>query len=244
MNKPQSDGSSEDIVRQSGQPTIPNDGLLQNTAPSASAETTTMGNPSDPPTKVCQKCSVQTKTFGSFCPNCGSSYDTQHRFAKVNKRALLVVAAVLIAVIVGIGIALSVQHTNQVNAEQAAATASAEAEKKRESDAAQASASAAAAKQAADATERTRRQAIVRALEDSVLKDAQSRVTDGILTGPITVASCTPLGGGSSDDLTAITGTFQCIAVNKTNADGSSSGYRFSATVNWNADSYSWHLGG
>jgi hypothetical protein len=80
-------------------------------------------------------------------------------------------------------------------------------------------------------------------VEDSILKDAESRVTKGVLTGPITRASCTPLGGGSSDDLTAITGTFQCIAVNKTEADGSSSGYRFSATVNWNEASYSWHLG-
>ncbi|GAA5189808.1 hypothetical protein GCM10023346_05390 [Arthrobacter gyeryongensis] len=259
MNNPQSDGSPEDNLRQSSEPSMPNDGLLQDTDPSGSEEAATTGNPTDPPTKVCPKCSVQTKTFGSFCPNCGSGYDTQRRFAKINKRAAFIVAAVLIAVIVGIGIALNVQHTNQVNAEQAAATAAAEAEKKRESDAAQASASAAAqasasaaaqasasaaaAKQAADASERKRRQAIVTALEDSVLKDAQSRVTDGILTGPITLASCTALGGGSSDDLTAITGTFQCIAVNKTNADGSSSGYRFSATVNWNASSYSWHLG-
>ncbi|MCI0143166.1 zinc ribbon domain-containing protein [Arthrobacter bambusae] len=241
MNKPQSHGSPEDDLRQSDDPSIPNDGLLQDTDPSGRAEASTIGT--DPPTKVCPKCSVQTTTFGSFCPNCGSGYDAQRRFAKINKRAVFIVAAVLIMVASGIGIALTLQHSNQVNAEQAAATASAEASKKRDADDAQASASAAAAKQAADASERKRRQSIVTALEDSVLKDAQSRVTEGILTGPITLASCTPLGGGSSDDLTAITGTFQCIAVNKTNADGSSSGYRFSATVNWNASSYSWHLG-
>lgn len=82
------------------------------------------------------------------------------------------------------------------------------------------------------------------ALEESVLKDAKSRVGKGVLDGPITRASCTPLGGGSTDDLTAITGTFECIAVNKTEADGSESDYRFSATVNWNEASYSWHLGG
>ena len=43
-------------------------------------------------------------------------------------------------------------------------------------------------------------------------------------------------------DLTALTGTFECIAVNKKNADGSSSGYRFSAAINWGKD-YTWHLG-
>lgn len=150
-------------------------------------------------------------------------------------------------VIVGFAIALSIQHNNQVNAEMAAAAAAAEAQKEREAEEARASASAAAeaaAKEEEDSAERLKRTAIVTALEESVLKDAKARVDKGVLDGPITRASCTPLGGGSTDDLTAITGTFECIAVNKTEADGSESGYRFSATVNWNEASYSWHLGG
>jgi len=32
------------------------------------------------------------------------------------------------------------------------------------------------------------------------------------------------------------------MAVNKKNADGSTEGYRFSATINWGKD-YTWHLG-
>lgn len=243
MNTPQSEGLPEDDVRQSGEPSHANDDLLQPTYPSGSTESATTGSLNDAPMKVCPKCSVQTQTLGGYCPNCGASYAAQRRFAKINKRAVLIVAAVLIVVAGGIGIALNVQHTNQVNADREAAAAAADAEKKRESEAAQAAAAAATAKQAADTAERKRRKEIVTAVEDSILKDAQSRVAEGILTGPITLASCTPLGGGSSDDLTAITGTFQCIAVNKTNPDGSSSGYRFSATVNWNAASYSWHLG-
>lgn len=199
--------------------------------------------PQEPQTKVCRKCSVQTETVGNFCPACGTAYVAQSRFAKVNKRILLVVAAALIAVTAVVGITLYVQHTNQVNAEQAAATSAEEAQKNREAEATRAAAAATAAKQTADTAKRTQRKLIVTALEDSILKDAESRVSKGVLTGPITRASCTPLGGGSSDDLTAITGTFQCIAVNKTDPDGSSSGYRFSATVNWNEASYSWHLG-
>lgn len=207
----------------------------------------------DPPTKICHKCSVQNRTAGKFCPNCGASYETQRFFAKFGKLVRIIIAAVLLVMIGGIGISLSIQNTNRLNAEQAAATAAAEAEqaaaaaaaeaeaeKKRESEAA---ARAAAAKKSAEDAQRTLRKAVVTELEGSVLKDAQERVTNGRLEGPITLASCTPLGGGSSDDLTAITGTFQCIAVNKTNADGSSSGYRFSATVNWNTLSYTWHLG-
>lgn len=197
----------------------------------------------EPQTKVCRKCSVQSLTVGGYCPSCGAPYVARRRFANVNKRLLFIAAAVLVAVIAGIGITANIQHTNQINAEQAAAASAAEAENKRKAEATRASEAAAAAKQAADATKRAQRKLIVTALEESVKKDAESRVTKGVLDGPITRASCTPLGGGSSDDLTAITGTFQCIAVNKTEGDGSSSGYRFSATVNWNDASYSWHLG-
>lgn len=207
-------------------------------------------DPQEPHTKVCRKCSVQSLTAGGYCPSCGTPYIARRRLAKVNKRIVLIAAAILIAVIAGIGITLNIQHTNQVNAEQAAAEAeqaaaasAAEAENKRQAEATRASAAASAAKEAADASKRELRKLIVTALEDSVKKDAESRVTKGVLEGPITRASCTPLGGGSSDDLTAITGTFQCIAVNKTEPDGTSSGYRFSATVNWNDGSYSWHLG-
>lgn len=202
------------------------------------------------PVRVCSRCSVQSKTSGNFCPNCGASYIARAGWLRSHKRFVLIVVGLLIVAGAGTGIVLGVQHADQVKAEQAAADeakrkesdAAAEA-KKRESDAAKAAASAAAAKEAADAAKRTVRKEIVTALEDSVLKDAQSRVTEGVLTGPVSLASCTALGGGSTDDLTAITGTFECIAVNKTNADGSQSGYRFSATVNWDKASYTWHLG-
>lgn len=194
-------------------------------------------------TKVCRKCSVQSLTEGGYCPSCGTPYVARSRFANVNKRLVVIAAAVAMAVIVGIGIALNIQHTNQVNAEQAASASAAEAENQRQTEATRASEAAAAAKQSADSAKRSQRKLIVTSLEESVQKDAEARVAKGVLDGPITRASCTPLGGGSSDDLTAITGTFQCIAVNKTDADGSSSGYRFSATVNWDDASYSWHLG-
>lgn len=252
MNIPPMNDSSQDELKQPDGPpesagVAPGPGSSQMMDPKPEDE------PQDPLTKICPKCSVQNKTDGKFCPNCGASYETQRFFAKFSKRVHLIMAAVLIVMIGGIGISLSIQNTNRLNVEQAAATAAAEAEqaaaaaaaegeaeKKRESEAA---ARAAAAKKSADDAQRTLRKAIVTELESSVLKDAQERVTSGRIEGPITLASCTPLGGGSSDDLTAITGTFQCIAVNKTNADGSSSGYRFSATVNWNTFSYTWHLG-
>jgi MoxR-like ATPase len=141
------------------------------------------------------------------------------------------------------GLVMKVSHDNEVTNQRVAAAAA----QKRTADAAKASADAAAAavavKQAADDTTRTERKDAVTEMEASILKDAKARVRAQELTGPILSASCTPLGGGSADDLTALTGTFECIAVNKKNADGSSQGYRFASTINWNEGSYSWHLG-
>ena len=252
MTIPSMNDSSQDELKQPNGPPE-SAGVALGPGSSSMMDAKPEDEPQDPLTKICPKCSVQNETASKFCPNCGASYETQRFFAKSSKRVRLIIAAVLIVIIGGIGTSLSIQNTNRLNAEQTAATAAAEAEqaaaataadaeaeKKRESEAA---ARAAAAKKSADDAQRTLRKAIVTELEASILKDAQERVTSGRLEGPITLASCTPLGGGSSDDLTAITGTFQCIAVNKTNADGSSSGYRFSATVNWNALSYTWHLG-
>lgn len=243
MKNPSSDVSPNDELEQTDGPPMADAGSIASSVSQGQPDSAAAGEPLDPQAKVCRKCSVQTHTVGNFCPSCGTAYVAQRRFATVKKRTVLIVAALVVAVITGTGITLSIQHTNQVNAEQAAAAAAAEAQTQREAEAARAAAEATAAKEAADDAKRTERKLIVSEVEDSILKDAKSRVTEGVLTGPITRASCTPLGGGSTDDLTAITGTFECIAVNKTEADGSSSGYRFSATVNWNAGNYSWHLG-
>ena len=81
-------------------------------------------------------------------------------------------------------------------------------------------------------------------LQTSVTKDAKKDVADGVLTGPILRTECTPVGGGNSDPLAAHTGKWDCTAVTKDDLDaGTSEGYSFSATVNYDDASYSWHLG-
>ncbi len=64
----------------------------------------------------------------------------------------------------------------------------------------------------------------------------------GFLEGPILSASCTATGGGSTDDLTARTGTFDCIAVNEENKDDTVSGYGYAGTLDWDTGSATWHL--
>jgi hypothetical protein len=200
------------------------------------------------PTKVCAKCSVQTNTTGEFCPHCGNSYMKKKR--RLSPRIVAIVAAtVVLLVVAGGGVALKVRHDQDQEAEAAAAERSAEAaeEKQAEEDAA---AEAAEKKRlareeaaVAEKAERAVRASIIKQMQFSITKDAKERVADGELEGPIFYTSCDPLGGGSVDDLTALTTTFDCLAVNEKLDGGQVRGWVFSSTVNWNKGSWSWRLG-
>ena len=187
--------------------------------------------------RICPKCSVQSSVPGNFCANCGAAYNRKR--VRLSKRTIAVILAVMLVLGAGTAIALSVQHSQEVAAQEEADRKAAEAAQKAADEQQKVRE---AAKAAAEA-ERAIRTLIVDGLEESVQKDATERVDAGRLDGPIQRTECTPLGGGSVDDLTAITGTFECIAVNEKQDDGSESGYVFSATVNWDKASYTWHLG-
>lgn len=202
--------------------------------------------PQPAPTRVCRKCSTQAATIGDHCPNCGASYIRRG----VSKRAKITVVAsgLIILLLAGAVIALAAKNshdkTRAAQQRRAATSSSAAVASRSAASAASSSASAAAeAKQIKDDAERARRKDIVAALEKSVTKDAKKDVQDGVLNGPIKKTACTPVGGGSTDLLVDTTGQFSCIAVTTTNSDGTESGYRFSAVVNWTDASYSWHLG-
>jgi hypothetical protein len=67
-------------------------------------------------------------------------------------------------------------------------------------------------------------------------------VSDGLLDGPILRTLCDPVGGGR-DDLSSRTGKYECLAVTETDADGTSRGYSFHATINYKEFTFSWGLG-
>jgi hypothetical protein len=189
----------------------------------------------DTPVRVCPKCSVQSRVEGDFCPRCGASFNRSAK-RKPGKRTALIGGLVLLLLIgAGVGLILKNRHDEQVKQDKAAALAEQQAEAERAQ---------AVAKEEADESERENRRDLITELEKYVKKEAKKGVREGFLDGPILSASCTATGGGSTDDLTARTGTFDCMAVNKENKDGTMSGYGYDGTIDWDTGELTWQLAG
>lgn len=193
-----------------------------------------MSNLDEQPTRICRRCSTASNSAGDFCPSCGTSYVRRSRRPS---RRMVVVAATLLVLVGGGAAAFGVQQSRSA-ASQDRAEAAADRQDRRAAVAEQ------EAQDEADEAERSARSDLVDALEEQVTKDAREKVGDDLLDGPILYSSCTATGGGSTDDLTALTGTFDCLAANKENSDGTVSGYRYSGTAEWGTGDITWRLGG
>lgn len=154
---------------------------------------------------------------------------------KLSKRALMVIAGVgiLLVALVGGGVAWKVAADQQAAAEVVAAEEAAQAKE----DAAK------AAQDRRDQAERQDRADSVAEIENSVSAMATGHAADGVIDGPIIDVSCSPVGGGSTDDLSEKTTVFECFVANKDNGDGTMSGYYYNATINWDTGSYTYGLG-
>ena len=198
------------------------------------------------PTKVCPRCSVQSQTSGEFCPHCGAKYMHGRKgLGAVSKRTKIIAAAVVAVIVLaggGVAIAEKISHDDQVTQDKERAEAAAKAAAAQKAQEQKAADAEAAAQEESDNSERALRRELVREMESSIKKDALKRVNEGTLTGPIKKVSCNPVGGGSESDLADKTGRYDCIAVDKTNSDGTESGYPFKATANWDEFSYTWQL--
>ncbi|MCU1551032.1 MAG: hypothetical protein JWR36_1592 [Glaciihabitans sp.] len=165
---------------------------------------------------------------------------------KISRRARTIAIAAIAALILagGVGIAVKLTNDASVAAAHAAKLASA---KKNAAEAAAAKQAAeraaAAAQKVEDDAERSLRASTVKGIEASVKKMAKQDAKIGAIDGPILRATCSPVGGGSTDDLTQLTTVFECFVANKNNSDGTQSGYYFNATMNWTTGSYTYGLG-
>jgi len=102
-------------------------------------------------------------------------------------------------------------------------------------------ASAAARADKVDA-ERLRRKQKVTDIEASVQQYAAQLAEKGVIDGPIQEVSCDPV-SGLSDSLLSETTAFSCVAWNHTDDDGTRSGDKFNARMNWSTDEFVYGFG-
>lgn len=188
-------------------------------------------------TRVCRKCSTQTVGSGAYCPNCGTRFE-RRGLGRGGKAILVATFVLLLAGGATAGVLVKHHHDNVARKEQLAEQR-ADAERQAAEEAAR---EAAAARRARHRAEVRVRRSLVKSLQGSVTEDAQKDVNAGLLEGPILRTECTPVGGGNVDDTAQHTGSFECMAVHEINDDGTMTGYRFAATVNYEDGSYTWHL--
>lgn len=154
------------------------------------------------------------------------------RMTKRRKIWFLSIGAIVIVAAIGAGAAWKVTADAETERELAHAAAVEKAEKNAEE-----------AERREEAEERKDRELSVESIEASVKGMAEGHAKDDVIDGPIISASCSPLGGGSTDDLSEKTTVFTCFVANKDNGDGTLSGYTYSATMNWTTGEYSYGLG-
>ncbi|MCP4513041.1 MAG: DUF2510 domain-containing protein [Fuerstiella sp.] len=182
--------------------------------------------------RVCRQCSAQTTTSELHCPACGASYVKK---SVLTKNRIVIGAVALAAVLVGI-VGLVGFNIYQERQEEEAAAAAAEAERR-------AAEQAAEEREAAQEAARFQRTMTVSEIESSITKMAKGHVSDGVLSGPILNSQCSPVAGGSLDDLTEQTTKFSCLAVNEKLTGGRVRGYTYHAVMNWDTGKYTYGLG-
>lgn len=151
-------------------------------------------------------------------------------------RRRVLIASLIVAVLVlaagGAAVAWQLQSA-AVAAEQAAEEAAAEAAAERVRQ----------EQERADAEERRLREESVPDIEEAIRVMAEEHVAEDFIDGPVLNVSCSPVGGGSTDDLAQLTTVFECFVANQDNGDGTLSGYYYNATMNWSTGSFTYGFG-
>lgn len=161
---------------------------------------------------------------------------------KTGRWLAIAVAVLLLLGLAGGGIAWKIAHDDRVAAAKAEAAAEEAAAEEREREERRAE-NQRAAREQRDESERASRRASAAEIEGSVKTMAEGHVSDGLIDGPILEVSCSPVGGGSTDDLTEQTTVFECFVGHTDNGDGTMSGYTYNATMNWSTGRYTYSLG-
>ncbi|WP_258008660.1 DUF2510 domain-containing protein [Rhodococcus sp. ENV425] len=155
---------------------------------------------------------------------------------RIRKKPLLIVLAILLLAVGGGALTWKLNHDAQVAAQVAAAEEAAQREAKR-------LAAEKAAQQQRDNAERASRARSVSEIESSVERMASKHIDNGMFDGPVIEVTCSPVNGGSTDNLTETTTGFECFVATEDNGDGTMSGYKYHATMNWTTGSFTYGFG-
>lgn len=162
------------------------------------------------------------------------------------RNRLIALAVVVGLLLVGSGAivwkTVSDQHAASAAAQAAEVAAEQKAAEDKLAEEKAAKAKADAAKAAEDRERKTRAEA-VSGIEESIRVMAEGHIVDGVIEGPVLSVDCSPIDGGSTDDLTEQTTVFACFVANVDNGDGTMTGFNYNSTMNWSTGSYTYGLG-
>ncbi len=161
-----------------------------------------------------------------------------------------VVTLLIVGIIVGTGSFVIADRNRARAAAEASVQAAEEASIRAAEEAAEEAASIEAAEEAAqreqdreDREERNSRRETVTEIEESISEMAEGHIAQGILDGQVISTSCSPVAGGSLEDLTEQTTVFDCFVATEDNGDGTMYGYHYHSTMNWNSGDYTYGFG-
>ncbi|UYP18749.1 DUF2510 domain-containing protein [Rhodococcus sp. Z13] len=166
-------------------------------------------------------------------PDPDSSGEPERRFPK--KQILVIVLVLLVAAICG-AVGWKIDHDAEIAAQVAAAEEAAQ----REAERLEAERK---AQELEDETERRARAATVTNIETSIEEMANEHVNKGMFDGPILSVTCSPVNGGSTDDLTETTTVFECFVGTEDVGGGRMRGYKYHATMNWTSGEFTYGFG-
>ncbi len=193
------------------------------------------------PTRVCPHCATMTRTSGDFCPHCGKPYsESSAKEPRSSRRARFVaLGVVVVLVLAGGAAAYLINHHNEEQTKKKHQAALRLERQRKETEREKGERETRQHEQ-----EVSERKSAESELEKGVETYAKKLVSEGTLQEPVTGASCNPVSGGSSSDLTTSSGTFSCIAITKHEASGGFYGYHFSGTIDFATGKFSYRLGG
>lgn len=175
-------------------------------------------------------------------PDATPGPDAVNTFRSKRRLPLVLALSIVGVLLVGGGGAV-VWKMNADAAAAAAAEAAAALKAQEEKEAAAEAQRAEEAQEALDDAERAWRDAAVPGIEASIKEMATKHHGEGLIDAPPIDVTCSPVGGGSTGDLTATTTVFECFVATVDNGDGTMTGFTYNATMNWTTGEYTYGFG-